>query len=68
MSKRTERQTKVADLHQGDTVKWSGFWYTITRNIPERDGSFTLQLQVPGFPVQTIRDADPKFMVTRIGY
>jgi hypothetical protein len=59
--------TKVADLHQGDTVIHRGVRHTVTAAIGERDGSFTLRLQVPGSPVRTFHQSDPGFIFIRIG-
>jgi hypothetical protein len=64
----TTYQTKVEDLHQGDTVQFEGRRWTVVRNIRERDGAHTVQLQIPGSQVRTIHDSYPGFVFTRIGF
>lgn len=56
----------VADLHRGDTVLFEGQRHNVVAAIRERDGSFTLQLQIPGTPVRTFHQSDPGFVFTRI--
>ena len=68
MSKTREIATKVEDLHKGDTILHKGVRHNVVRCIPERDGSFTLMLQMPGSPVKTFHNADPGFVFTRIGF
>jgi hypothetical protein len=68
MSKTREIDTKVRDLRSGDVVIHEGVRNIIHRNMRQASGFYTLQLQVPGSPVKTFRDADPDFTFTRIGY
>jgi hypothetical protein len=65
--KTREIPTKLRDLHRRDTVIHEGTRHTVVRNTCETNSFHTLQLQVPGFPVLTIRDADPDFVFTRLG-
>jgi hypothetical protein len=63
-----EITTKVRDLRPGDTVIHEDTHANVVRNMRQASSFYTLQLQVPGHPVQTIRNADPDFTFTRIGY
>lgn len=59
--------TKVRDLRPGHTVMFQGVRQNVVRNLRQANGFYTLQVQEPGTPIWTFRDADPDFTFTRIG-